>query len=402
MALPSATTSAKPPSQQHQHFVVLFPQRKTYNHFHFPSSATITAIKQTIANSFLFASSSASSAPPIDGKSVEEAEGDQRSMIFSGYSLFVPLQPRSHPCVQHVDDTSDDEGTLLASAHALKERSHSHCGHRPMNAELMTSEDESEESDGGGQHKRHHGSAAPVANRVVTDGEEDYEEGLWLEEANERTLGSYNLSEAQFVIEFKRTPQKRRMLLIDGFTYTATAFYRGSRRRHASGSASTSAHNSLNSFTNVNGVAGGRSQGRASSQSAANTEQKVVLLQDGATVAIVLKQLKQAFGVGLSPARRRSDADGEQDTTESVEGEEAEEHEEEWGLYLWRGNTGKGMWLPDGQQQLSSLDIAWAVRLTGILVAFKPILTPAHCMLGSHRTCWSCASARVTLISRSR
>jgi hypothetical protein len=140
-----------------------------------------------------------------------------------------------------------------------------------------------------------------------------------------------------------------------------------------------------------------------SSQSAANTEQKVVLLQDGATVAMVLKQLKQAFGVGLSPARRRSDADGEQDTTESVEGEEAEEHEEEWGLYLWRGNTGKGMWLPDGQQQLSSLDIAWAVRrLTGILVAFNPILTPAHCMLGSHRTCWSCASARVTLISRSR
>jgi hypothetical protein len=135
---PRAGGEQPPQPQPQQHFVVLFPQRKTYGHFHFPPNATITAIKQTIADTFLFASSSSSAptsssaaaaaAAASDGsgngehKAAEDLTG--RATVVSGYSLFVPLQPRNHPCAQHgsllgTSIASDDEGTCPPSAHAL-------------------------------------------------------------------------------------------------------------------------------------------------------------------------------------------------------------------------------------------------------------------------------------------
>lgn len=232
----------------------------------------------------------------------------------------------------------------------------------------MTSEEESEESESEGRQRSATSSAVTNSGGgggAGGDDDDDYEEGLWLEEANGRTLESYNLSDAQFVIEFKRTPQKRRMLLVDGFTHTVTAFFR--TRRGPSGSAS--AHASFDSFGGGRLTARGRS---ATSSRPMSTVQKVMLFRGSATVAEVLDQLKLAFGVGgrrrpplpATSARRsgeveelQEDDDEEEETVE----EQEEEEEEEWGLYFWRGRTGKGMWLPDGQQQLDSLDIAWAV-----------------------------------------
>lgn len=119
--------------QPQQHFVVLFPQRKTYGHFHFPPNATITAIKQTIADTFLFASSSSSSSAPTPAAASDNSGNGEymaaedltgRATVVSGYSLFVPLQPRNHPCAQHgslqgTSIASDDEGTGPPPAHAL-------------------------------------------------------------------------------------------------------------------------------------------------------------------------------------------------------------------------------------------------------------------------------------------
>lgn len=349
---PRAGGEQPPQPQPQQHFVVLFPQRKTYGHFHFPPNATITAIKQTIADTFLFASSSSSAptsssaaaAAASDGsgngehKAAEDLTG--RATVVSGYSLFVPLQPRNHPCAQH--------GSLLGTSIASDDE------------EMITSEEESEESESEG-HQCAATSSTVAASGGGGDDDDDYEEGLWLEEANGRTLESYNLSDAQFVIEFKRTPQKRRMLLVDGFTHTVTAFFRTRRGRSAGPSGSASAHASFDSFGGGRLTARGRS---TTSSRLMSTVQKVMLFRGSATVAEVLDQLKLAFGVGRrrpppATSARRSGEEAE----ELQEDDEEEEEEEEWGLYFWRGHTGKGMWLPDGQQQLDSLDIAWADRL---------------------------------------
>jgi hypothetical protein len=236
---------------------------------------------------------------------------------------------------------------------------------------MMTSEEESEESESEGLNQRAATSSTVAASGGGGDDDDDYEEGLWLEEANGRTLESYNLSDAQFVIEFKRTPQKRRMLLVDGFTHTVTTFFRTRRGRSAGPSGSASAHASFDSFGGGRLTARGRS---ATSSRPMSTVQKVMLFRGSATVAEVLGQLKLAFGVGgrrrpplpATSARRSGEVEAEEqqeddDEEEEETVEEQEEEEEEWGLYFWRGRTGKGMWLPDGQQQLDSLDIAWAV-----------------------------------------
>jgi hypothetical protein len=242
---------------------------------------------------------------------------------------------------------------------------------------MMTSEEESEESESEGLNQRAATSSTVAASGGGGDDDDDYEEGLWLEEANGRTLESYNLSDAQFVIEFKRTPQKRRMLLVDGFTHTVTTFFRTRRGRSAGPSGSASAHASFDSFGGGRLTARGRS---ATSSRLMSTVQKVMLFRGSATVAEVLDQLKLAFGVGRrrpppATSARRSGEEAEE-LQEDDEEEEAveEEEEEEWGLYFWRGHTGKGMWLPDGQQQLDSLDIAWAVRSSSLLHCLKIII----------------------------
>lgn len=193
----------------------------------------------------------------------------------------------------------------------------------------ITSEEESEESEG----------EDPLAPSKVDkkspaydmrDASSDYEEGLWLEEDESRTLGSYCLSDAQFVIEFKKTPQRKRMILIDGFNNAVLACC---RLRQNQKKFSARQQDGLTT----------------SSKSSLGMIFKVVTFSDQVTVGELQEYLKMAFGVV---------------STKQVQHTCEEEHEEDiedWGVYLWRSNTSKGTWLPDGQQPLGSLGIAWTV-----------------------------------------
>lgn len=204
---------------------------------------------------------------------------------------------------------------------------------------MTSEEDESEESEDEGLSRSSMKRFRRRRGRAWKE-EEDYEEGLWLEEDEGLTLESYNLSETQFVIEFKKTPRKKRMVLIDGFGNSVIACCRIEHKTNSSDPLSR--------------------RHRRNRRPCSHTAYKVVTFHDKCTVAALLEQLKSEFG--LSAGRRTTGQDGNRQ-----DADQKEEGEDEWDLYLRRGSTGKAAWLPDGQQKLGSLDIAWAVRPHKIL-----------------------------------
>lgn len=176
------------------------------------------------------------------------------------------------------------------------------------------------------------------------ESEEDYREGVWLEDDN-RTLESYNLNESQFIIEFKKTPQKKRMVLVDGFTNSSLAFCRKARKL---------TNNQPGSLKKAS------SYHRTRVRCRANILYKIVTFEDKSTVAQLVEQLKAVFGISALNSKLKTD-------TEASETHQ-EEDSEQWDLYLWRnGSASKGTWLPDGQQQLGSLNIVWTVNHSIIL-----------------------------------
>ncbi len=70
---------------------------------------------------------------------------------------------------------------------------------------------------------------------------------------------------------------------------------------------------------------------------------KILIFDQALTVSQALDFIKQAFGVCC-----------EKDKFER-------EELEEYGLFLWKERAGKGIWLQDGEQTLSSCDISWQV-----------------------------------------
>lgn len=104
------------------HFIVLFPQRKAYEHFHIPTNTAIKALKQMVVKSFLFSSSSSSSFTPAtfsgSGSCREaspRANAPQRPELVnegSEYSLFVPFRNPNFPAMggqRFTRDLNNDE-----------------------------------------------------------------------------------------------------------------------------------------------------------------------------------------------------------------------------------------------------------------------------------------------------